>query len=299
MAESLVLNSYAKVNLYLKVLKRRSDGYHDIETIFERINLCDKIILKSRPDGEIRIISSSSNIPKDCSNLAYRSAKLLQESQNVKMGVDIKIVKRIPVGAGLGGGSSNAATVLLGLNKLWRLRLNNKRLAALGSKIGSDVVFFIYNTPFALGKGRGQVIKPLNGLKNIRLWHILVTPKIHVSTAQIYKKWDDFNRIKNKKVGLTIPCSSVKILTSTLARFDLSSMTGLLLNSLEDITFSLYPKVKKVKNMLAQSGAELILMSGSGSSVFAIVSSKKKAELLRKKLLNFDIRKEVFVARTF
>jgi 4-diphosphocytidyl-2-C-methyl-D-erythritol kinase len=141
--KALKCNSYAKLNLYLEVLNKRKDGFHNIRTIFERISLCDKIFLKSRPDGKIRITSPSKEIPKDKTNLAFKSAKILKSALNIKEGVEIKIIKNIPVSAGLGGGSSNAAATLLGLNKLWGLNLSKKRLVSFAKEIGSDVPFFI------------------------------------------------------------------------------------------------------------------------------------------------------------
>ena len=131
----MVLNSYAKLNLYLEVLSKRKDSYHNIKTIFERIDLCDKIVLKVRKDKKINLISHSPGLPRDSSrNLAYRSAELLQTRLNLDKGVDIQIIKRIPVAAGLGGGSSNAATVLMGLDKLWRLNLSREKLLKNGIK---------------------------------------------------------------------------------------------------------------------------------------------------------------------
>lgn len=147
----MLVKSYAKLNLYLEVLKLRKDNYHSIKTIFERIDLCDKIILKTRRDKKIRVICASKDVPRNRTNLAYRSAKLLQDKFKLDRGVDIKIIKRIPVGAGLGGGSSNAAFTLLGLNRLWKLRLGQKELARYARKIGSDVAFFIYDYHYALG----------------------------------------------------------------------------------------------------------------------------------------------------
>ena len=161
----MFLHSYAKLNLYLEVLDKRKDRYHNIKSLFERIDLCDKIILKSHPHKKIKVVCNAPGIPKDSSkNLAYRSARLLQRSLNIDKGAYIKIIKRIPVAAGLGGGSSNAAAVLVGLNKLWRLNLSQKRLLVFAKEIGCDVPFFIYNTSFAEARSRGDIIKPLGPL---------------------------------------------------------------------------------------------------------------------------------------
>jgi len=292
----LVLLSPAKLNLYLEVLNIRKDNYHNIKTIFERISLCDKIILKSRPDKLIRIICSDCDVPKDKTNLCYRSAKLLQERFNIKTGLDIRIIKRIPVGSGLGGGSSNAASVLLGLNKLWKLRLCQKRLAGFAEAIGSDIPFFIYNTPFAFGCCRGDKIKPLRMLKYVRLWHILVVPKIKVSTPFIYKRWD---MQYSKGAGLTRPKYDVNIVISALKRNDLSMIGELLVNNLESLTIRFYPEVKRIKEKLADLGLKMLLMSGSGPAVMAIVSSRKEAVSLSRKLKKEEKSWRIFVTRTF
>jgi len=301
--EGLILNSYAKINLYLEVLNKRQDSYHKIKTIFERIGLADKIILKSRRDKKINITCNVAAVPQDNSNLAWRSAKLLQDSFNIDKGVDIKIIKRIPVGSGLGGGSSNAASVLLGLNKLWKLNLAQNKLTGLAGKLGCDVPFFIYNTPFALGESRGDKIKPLKALYSVRLWHILVVPDIEVSTASIYKRWDKFFKTfkltpRNKGEGLTKSKYSVKILILALKKVHFPLIGDALFNSLEPVTAALYPQIDAIKEKLIQLGAKSILMSGSGPAVFGIVSSRKEALSLYRQLKTDSSFGEVFVSRT-
>lgn len=284
------LKSYAKINLYLSILGRRQDNFHTIQTIFEKIDLCDKIVLSSRQDKNIRIISDSKDIPLDSRNLAFRSAQLLKDNFKLNKGVNIKITKRIPIGAGLGGGSSNAATVLSGLNKLWGLKLSQSKLAALGSKIGSDVPFFLYKYPFALGTSRGDRIKPLIKLNKVKLWHILVVPKVIVSTPEIYKKWDN--------LGLTRRRHDVKILTLGLQKSDISLVAKALVNSLEEVTAKLYPEVRDIKDRLKSLGLEATMMSGSGPAVFSLISSRKEAIVLSKKIAAIDKSWRVFVSRT-
>jgi 4-diphosphocytidyl-2-C-methyl-D-erythritol kinase len=289
----VVLNSYAKLNLYLEVINRRKDSYHNIKTLFERINLCDIITLKARQDKIIKITSNSADIPKDATNLAYKSAKILQDSFRVNRGVEIKINKRIPVGSGMGGGSSNAAVVLCGLNRFWKLNLSRAKLVSLGKKIGSDVPFFIYDCAFALGGAKGDVIKPLSSLKGIKLWHVLVVPKIKVSTPLIYRKWDK----NSSNLGLTRPAYNVNILPLALKKKDLALLGSSLFNSLEAVTAKIYPELKKIRAKLGFLGVRSILMSGSGPTMFGITSSRKEAVFLYRRL-----RKEkfwqVFVTRT-
>ena len=286
----MILNSYAKLNLYLEVINKRPDHYHNLKTVFERIDLADRIILKSRPDKKINLICNFPFVPKDNLNLAFKSAKLLQDTFAVEEGVDIKIIKRIPVGSGLGGGSSNAATVLLGLNKLWKLNLLPKKLVDLAKRIGSDVPFFIYGLPFALAELRGDKISPLKALNKVRLWHILVVPKIKVSTPIIYAKWDRYSK-------LTRPKYDVKILNLALRKRDFPLLSETLFNSLEEITFKLYPRVRRIKESLKALGLKSILMSGSGPAIMGIVSSRKEALALREQLKGNRFW-QLFVTRT-
>ncbi len=263
------LKSFAKVNLFLKVLNKRPDNYHNVETVFERINLFDSLVLKLRKDGGIAIICDNRDVPAGEENLCFKAARLLKEETGCKKGVSIKITKRIPLGAGLGGGSSNAAVVLLGLNRLWGLNLPRSRLVRIAARIGSDVAFFIYDTTFALGKGRGDKISILSNLNKIKLWHILVIPRVRVLTPLIYGKFSSFSK-------LTRSSCNVKILTSVLAKNGLSKGRPLF-NSLESVTFKVYPQVRIVKDALIGLGLKNTLMSGSGCSVFSIVSGRKEA----------------------
>jgi len=261
----------------LEVLNKRSDNYHNLNTLFERISLSDKIILTSRRDNLIKISCNNPQVPLDRTNLCFKAAKFLRDKFGIEKGLNIKITKRIPIGAGLGGGSSNAASVLVALNRLWKLKLAKAELAEFGAELGSDVSFFVYDTPFAEGRDRGEKIRVLSKLNKVKLWHVLVVPKIHVSTPLIYKKFDDF-------CGLTKTSSDVKILTSALVKKNLFLNSGFLFNSLEQITLKLYPEVKRIKDALASYGLSNILMSGSGPAVFAVVSSGGKAAVLVQKI---------------
>ncbi len=293
----LILRSYAKVNLYLKIIGKRKDGFHSLQTVFERIDLADTIILSSSPKKKISLSCNVSSLPVDTANLAFRSAQLLQEAYSVREGVDIKLIKHIPIGAGLGGGSSNAAAVLWGLNKLWKLRLSLEKLLLFGKRIGSDVAFFLYNCSFALGEGRGDRIKPLHLQQLKPLWKILVVPKIEVRTPQVYKEWD-VSREKNKSLGLTIPKYNVNIIISALKNKDFAQLGQGLFNSLERITLGLYPQVGLVKERLSDLGVKSILMSGSGPAVYGIVSSKKEAVSLCRQLGKEHPNWQVFATST-
>ena len=297
--KTLTLNSYAKLNLYLSVGPARADKFHSIQTIFERIDLCDRITVARRQDSRMVFHCSDSRLPRGRGNLAVRAAMSLIRKYAPGQGVNIKLVKRIPAGAGLGGGSGNAATVLVGLNELLGLGLSVGQLCNLANEIGSDVAFFVHNCRFATGKGRGERIKPVPGLARRLLWHVIAVPNVHVSTPRIYRHWDKLRA--NKKIDtsrLTSPAYDAKLILLALKRNKGCSFELPLFNSLEPVTTDLYPAVRAVKQALAAVGLKNILMSGSGSSFFGIVSSRKEAVDFSRKLKKSHRLWRIFVAKT-
>lgn len=296
----MILRSYAKLNLCLNVLEKRPDSYHNIQTVFERIDLHDTLTLSPRKDPVIRVACSNPQAPSDSSNLAYKAAYLLQQALRPGKGVDIRILKRIPVAAGLGGGSSNAAATLLGLNRLWRLGLSRKRLVDFAKKLGCDVPFFIYGASFASGVERGDKITPL-GIK-ARLWQVLVVPDIKVSSALIYEKWDENYPSGTVKAALTRPSSDAKIIVSKSGKIGSLKTPEGLFNGLQEICCGIYPEVGSIQQRLKALGLESVLMSGSGPAVFGIVSSRKEAQDLCRQLRRDsqarDKSWQVFAVRT-
>lgn len=307
---SLTVQSFSKVNLYLEVVNKRKDGFHNLKTLFARISLTDQINLKTRAkDNLIKIRCDNALVPLDERNVCVRSAKLLQQRFNLKQGLDIAIKKRIPVAAGLGGGSGNAAAVLLGLNRLWGLRLSRDELAKLAGKVGSDVPFFIYEEKFGQGSLRGDKILPLKELSGLKLWLVLVFPGIHASTPLIFKQWDasmgkkhgpkaGFLRKNSHLTGLTMPRHNVNILTSELKDKGSNLPPDFLFNGLEPATIKLYPEVKLARNALLKEGLKRVLMSGSGPAVFAICSGRSQAKLLSKKIQDQNRAWAVFSVST-
>ncbi len=280
----LTLKSYAKLNLVLNVLGKRPDGFHELKTIFERIDLHDTIVLKVT-SGEIRIRCSNPHVPKGPKNLVYQIAQRLKKDFNIQQGVEITIVKRIPVAAGLAGGSSNAATVLQGLNRLWKLGLDQKSLIQYAALVGSDVAFFLYDAPYALGEGRGEKIKVLP-IKT-KLWHVLATPRLKVYTKEV------FGRLNLK---LTRKKDDVSILLPFLRKGNIYSISSSLSNDLEPAILALQPHLRHLKDKFFDDGAIGVCFSGSGPSVFALVQSQKHALSLR---AQFDRRfSQVFVVQT-
>lgn len=288
----MLLLSPAKVNLSLEVLGKRPDGTHNLRSVFERIDLCDRIRLKSDPTGRIRLHTDSKEIPSGPENLAFKAAALLKSRFRVQDGVEIRLKKRIPVQAGLGGGSGNAATVLLGLNRLWKLRLSQKILLKLGAELGSDVPFFILQASFALGEGRGEILTKIQA-PGVRFWHCIVKPPFGILTREA------FEGLRMKKQGrLTLPKADVRMLIRSLQKNRFSAVGNLLVNTLE---LSLNKRVRTIFNLkkaLLDQGAFGALMSGSGSAVFGLfaseASAKRAAAHLKK---NKKLR--VFVAATY
>ena len=286
------LRSPAKLNLFLNVLSRRRDGYHRIETLFERIDLCDELELLNAASG-IHIETSSENIPKNEKNLGWRAAALLKKELKLDRGILIRIKKNIPVSAGLGGGSSNAASVLLGLNKLWKLNLSQKKLVFFASKLGSDVAFFVLDVPYALGSGRGEILKKIKApfRKN---WHVLVKPSFGISTQASYKALN-----LRKGQVLTPPKANAKMLLHSIHKGDSKTLGKLLINSLEVTLNKRVTEILKIKSELVRQGALGALMSGSGSCVFGIFSSKNKALQAADHLRKAHRAWMVFVASTY
>jgi 4-diphosphocytidyl-2-C-methyl-D-erythritol kinase len=280
------LKSPAKLNLYLRVINKRPDGYHDIETIFERIDIFDEIKLKRRKDSKIRVVCNHPDVPEDSRNLAFKAVKVLQKDFRGTGGIDIIIKKRIPVAAGLGGGSSNAASVLLGLNRLWQLKLGKNQLLDYASRIGSDVPFFVIDKSFALGKGRGEKIIPLDKIG--KFWHIVVIPPLKLYSKDIYS---------GLSLRLTKSRDNVNIITYALRNSDLSLLSKYIFNTLEYRVLRDYPVISKIKERLESLGVNTLLLSGSGPAVFGLIDSRKEGESLRSKLKKCK-GWQVFVVRT-
>ncbi len=286
--KTLTLESPAKLNLCLDILGKRPDGFHELVTLFERINLSDKITLKATKGGKVRVFCKHPQVPKGPKNLVVKIALALQADFQVKAGVDIYIDKRIPVAAGLAGGSSNGATVLMGLNRLWNLGLTQKQLNAYAAAVGSDLNFFLYNTPFAIGTGRGEQIRPLK--VKTKLWHVLVTPKVKMLTKDV------FRALAQAKLNLTNKRDNVNILLPFLREGHIAQIAGALSNDLEPAILSLRPDFLRIKEKLSDAGSVGVCFSGSGPSVYALASSQAHARAIAAR---FDKRfAQVFVVCT-
>jgi len=272
--------SPAKVNLTLRVLRKRADGYHDILSLMQRITLCDEMLFSPRADG-IVVRCPESSLPQDVGNIAYRAAAAFISRTKTPPGVEITIRKRIPVAAGLGGGSSNAATTIMALNEMAGYPLTREELMGMGTGLGADVPFFIFGvTAWASGIGDHLVsAAPLPCL-----WLVLVNPRFAVSTKMVYESLN--LGLTNQAIHYSIPRFST-----------LEDLIGGLTNDLEKVTLRRHPVLDHIKTLLLENGARGALMSGSGPTVFGIFTDEESA-LRAEKNLRQDNRWSVFGAHS-
>lgn len=259
------IESPAKVNLFLEVLEKREDGYHNVETILETVDLCDDIILKEAKKG-IEIASNFPSLPLGRENLAYQAAFLLKKRLGIEKGIQLTINKRIPLASGLGGGSSNGASVLLALNRLWDLNLSYQEVFDLAREMGADVPFFLRKGR-ALGRGRGDELQPLP--QSPTLYFVLVSLGFEVSAKWAYE---------NLKGDLTKERRSIRMILSALKSSNTEKIGNSLYNRLEEAVIPRHPQIARIKERLLELGAKGALMSGSGPSVFGIAEDDKRAE---------------------
>jgi 4-diphosphocytidyl-2-C-methyl-D-erythritol kinase len=264
----------AKINLTLDVLHKRPDGFHEVEMIMTTVDLADRIWIRPTDNGRIIIKTSERFVPNDRKNLAYQAAELLQRRYGIKEGVEITLEKSIPVAAGLAGGSSDAAATLRGLNRLWNLGVKADELATLGSEIGSDVSFCVHGGT-ALATGRGETIKGLPVPPNC--WVILAKPAISVSTADIYGNLD-LSAVRHPNTAEMI---------EALEAGDYDKMCKSVGNVLEKVTMDLHPQVVILKEQMKRFGADAVLMSGSGPTVFGLVKHESRVPRIYNGLKGF------------
>jgi 4-diphosphocytidyl-2-C-methyl-D-erythritol kinase len=260
----------AKLNLFLHVLGRRDDGYHELQSVFQFLDLEDKISLSVRRDGRVCRTSVHPLVQADA-DLAVRAARLLKEESGTALGADISVEKHIPMGAGLGGGSSDAATTLLALNKLWKLGVDSEKLAALGLRLGADVPVFIHGRS-AWAEGVGERLQPV---ELERPWYLVVNPNCSVSTASVFSH-----------PALTRNSTPLRIrdfLTPGAAQeLSLQRVLEGTRNDCEAVVRSIYPEVDEALRWLSQSAPAR--MTGSGASVFAAFADRARAEQLLQRL---------------
>ena len=277
--QDIRVRAHAKINLYLDVVGKREDGYHNLETIFHSIDLHDDVVIRKQDTKGITVRCEHTGVPSDSSNLAYRAAECLSDEVDGIGGVAIDIYKRIPVAAGLAGGSANAAAVLHGVNQLFELGLTQNVLMRLGGRLGADVPFCLQGGA-ALGLGIGDQLTSLPTLSNVSL--LLLNPGIEVSTASVFKKLN---------FSLTTPEKACIIIKTHVEKRNVAGIGENLYNRLEVPVFSEYPEIFTLKNELStQAGCYGALMSGSGATVFAVMqdaNAARRSELHFKNRVSF------------
>lgn len=263
---SITLKSRVKINLSIDVLGKRQDGYHLVEMIMQTIDLYDLIEINEKDNDQITIKSTSDEIPLDCNNLVYKAANLIKKTFNINKGVEIHIRKNIPVAAGMAGGSSNAAAVLVGLNKLWNLNLSNQQLEKIGLKLGADVPFCI-NGGAVLASGIGEELTPIKGLtKDVCI--LVCKPDLFVSTKEVYECIDSKDIDKRPNNKFLIEC---------LKNEDTRQLAENMFNVLEGVTMDKHPVIQQIKDIMTNNRALGAMMSGSGPTVFGLYENREDA----------------------
>ncbi len=281
---SITLKSRAKINLSIDVLGKRQDGYHLVEMIMQTIDLYDLIEINEKDNDQITIKSTSDEIPLDCNNLVYKAANLIKKTFNINKGVEIHIKKNIPVAAGMAGGSSNAAAVLVGLNKLWNLNLSNQQLEKIGLKLGADVPFCI-NGGAVLASGIGEELTPIKGLtKDVCI--LVCKPDLFVSTKEVYECIDSKDIDKRPNNKFLIEC---------LKNEDTRQLAENMFNVLEGVTMDKHPVIQQIKDIMTNNRALGAMMSGSGPTVFGLYENRED-EVKCKAILEKQFKQTFVVA---
>lgn len=258
---TLNLKAPAKVNYLLNVIRRRPDGYHELRMVMQRVNLCDDITITLTKSPDVTVRCGKKGVPDGPGNIAWKAARTLLDISGTSQGAIIEIKKNIPVAAGLGGGSSDAATVLMGMNELLNLGLSDQRLMKIGVKLGADVPFFIFKKT-ALAEGIGEELAAMPDMP--KAWILLVNPGVHVSTAWAYRSL----QLTNQKELAILPKFFGTI----------EDICSLFFNDLESVTIPAFPVIAEIKSSMIRLGAIGSMMSGSGPTVFGVFHSRDEAE---------------------
>lgn len=283
----LKLKAMAKINLGLDVLRRREDGYHDLRMIMQSIYLYDQIELRKKQQPGIQVEVNLSYLPANEDNLVYRAAKLLMDEFAIIEGVQIRLQKYIPVAAGLAGGSSDAAAVLVGMNRMFGLNLSQEQLMERGVKIGADVPYCIMRGT-ALAEGIGERLTRLPNAPEVHV--LLAKPPIHVSTQFVYG---------NLKANALTAHPDIDGQIQAIRDGDLYAMADKMGNVLETVTIPAHPVIREIKDGMMEQGAVNAMMSGSGPTVFGLFDDQQKAQAAYDRMMESGLAKQVFLTRFF
>ena len=284
MEHTLTLKALAKINLGLDVLGRRDNGYHDVRMVMQTIYLYDNVTLTRTEEPGIQVETNLSYLPVDGNNIAYKAAKLLIDEFGIQEGVHIKLEKRIPVAAGMAGGSSNAAAVLVGMNRMFDLGLSQSQLMERGVALGADVPYCVMRGT-ALAEGIGEELSSLPPMP--KCYILVAKPAISVSTKWVYETLDAKEIVEHPDIDG---------LLQGLKEQDLSKVSSSMGNVLESVTIERYPIIETIKDAMKEAGALNAMMSGSGPTVFGIFDNRKVAKDAWYKLRNMDCAKQVYLA---
>ena len=281
--DKIKLKALGKINLGLDVLGRRPNGYHDVRMVMQTVYLYDQILLEKTDKEGISLKTNLFYLPVNENNLAYRAAKMLIDEFAIKEGVHISLEKHIPVAAGMAGGSSNAAAVLYGMNRLFHLGLTDQELMERGVKLGADVPYCIMRGT-VLAEGIGEELTPLPAMPKCHV--LLAKPPVSVSTQKVYEKLDAQEVTKHPDIdGILLG----------LQTGDLKKITSSMGNVLENVTITEYPQIERIKDVMKEEGALNAMMSGSGPTVFGIYDDKMLARRAAARIREEQLAKQVHV----
>ena len=281
--DNISLKALAKINLGLDVVRRRDDGYHEVRMIMQTINLFDRLEIKKIKESAIKIHTNLFFLPVNENNLVYKAAKLLIDEFGIQEGVSVGLTKKIPVAAGMAGGSTDAAAMLFGMNRLFGLGLSKKQLMERGVKIGADVPYCIMRGT-ALAEGIGDKLSPLPAM--VKCPVLIAKPQISVSTKFVYQ---------NLKLDDKTVHPDIDRLIEDIRNKDLKAVSDHMGNVLESVTIPNYPVISQIKEQMMDSGAVGSMMSGSGPTVFGLFDDSRTAQLAFGKIKRSGLAKQVYL----
>ena len=281
------LKAYAKINLGLDIVRKREDGYHEVKMIMQTIGLYDKLVIHKTSNPNITLKTNLPYLPEDMNNLVYKAAVLMKERYCIKEGMHIRLEKKIPVSAGLAGGSTDAAAALSGINQLFRLNLRQETLMAIGLELGADVPYCIMQGT-ALSEGIGEILTPLPPFPSCHV--LIVKPNINVSTKYVYE---------HLKLDEDTFHPNIDGIIEHIKAKDLQGATSLFSNLLETVTIKEYHVINKIKEQMLSHGAIVSLMSGSGPTVFGLFEDNKAAENAFYQFKVGEFGKQTYLTRIF
>ena len=283
--DKLQLKAYGKINLGLDVIRKRPDGYHDLDMIMQMVDVYDDVIIEKKAGEEIVVKADAAVLSNGKDNLAYMAAKMLFDEFGIKSGVEITIHKRIPIAGGMAGGSSDCATTLIGINEMFNLGLSKQQLMERGVKLGADVPYCVLGGT-AIARGIGEVLTPLPTPPQCHV--IIAKPPISVSTAYVY------GHIRPDEITKR---PDIEQMTLAIKEQDLNKLSDLLYNVMEEVTVSEYPVVEKLKSIMLENGALNSIMSGSGPTVFGLFDDRKKAQAAMKALDSKELTEQLYLTK--